>query len=71
MKSGLDHFERHYGDMQLDPQDAAKWVFLSGWNSALEEMMDRINKMPLGVDTKASFNVYLGQLMHIDPELKD
>ena len=71
MKTGLDHFEHLYGTLLLDNQDAAKWIFLSGWNSALEEMMDRINKMPLGVDTKASFNVYLGQLMHIDPELKD
>jgi hypothetical protein len=71
MKSGLDHFERHYGDMQLDPQDAAKWVFLSGWNSALEEMMNRIRKMPLETDTKASFQVYMQEMMHIDPELKD
>jgi hypothetical protein len=70
MKSGLDHFEKLYGIMLLNEQDAAKWVFLSGWNSALEEMMKRINAMPLGVDTKASFNVYLQELMHIDPQLK-
>jgi hypothetical protein len=71
MNSGLDHFKHLYGTLLLDNQDAAKWIFLSGWNSALEEMMNRINKMPLETDTKASFNVYLGQLMHIDPELKD
>jgi hypothetical protein len=69
MKSGLHHFERLYGTLLLDNQDAAKWVFLSGWNSAIEEMMDRINKMPLETDTKASFNVYLQGMMHIDPNL--
>jgi hypothetical protein len=71
MNSGLDHFKHLYGSLLLDNQDAARWIFLSGWNSALDEMMDRINTMPLETDTKASFQVYMQGMMHIDPELKD
>lgn len=71
MKTALQHFEHLYGTLLLDNQDAAKWIFLSGWNSALEEMMERISKMPLETDTKASFQVYMQGMMHIDPELKD
>lgn len=63
----LDHFDKLYGDIELSPKDAAKWVFASGWNSALTEMMVRLNKMPLGTDTRASFAVYFQQMMHVDP----
>ena len=62
-----DHYERLYGDLGLNPQDAARWVFASGWNSALEEFMKRLRAMPLGDDTRASFAVYIGQMMHVDP----
>ena len=71
MNSGLDHFKHLYGPLLLDNQDAAKWIFLSGWNSAIEDMMNRIRKMPLETDTKASFQVYMQGMMHIDPELQD
>jgi len=66
MKSALEHFEQLYGVVLLDNQDAAKWIFLSGWNSAIDEMIKRINAMPLGIDTKASFNIYLQELMQLD-----
>ena len=62
-----DHYDRLYGDLGLHPQDAARWVFASGWNSALEEFMKRLRAMPLGDDTRASFMVYVGQMMHINP----
>lgn len=65
--NALEHFEDLYGDLNLSPKDAARWVFASGWNSALEELSKRLNAMPLGDDTRASFAVYIGQMMHIDP----
>jgi len=71
MKAGLQHFEHLYGTLLLDNQDAAKWIFLSGWNSAIEEMIDRIRKMPLETDTRASFIVYLQGMMHVNPDLKN
>ena len=68
MMNANDHYERMYGDLGLSPKDAARWVFASGWNSALEELMKRLNAMPLGADTRASFAVYIGQMMHINPD---
>ena len=69
--NALDHFNDLYGAMDLSENDAARNVFLSGWNSALEEMMERIKKMPLEKDTRASFQVYMQQMMLIDvSELK-
>lgn len=63
----LQHFDKLYGDIGLSPQDAAKWVFVSGWNSAMQEAMQRVQAMPLQEDTKARFSVYFQQMMHIDP----
>ena len=63
----LQHFEQLYGDIGLSPQDAARWVFVSGWNSAMQEAMQRVQAMPLHADTKASFSIYFQQMMHIDP----
>lgn len=63
----LDHYEKLYGDLNLSPQDAAKWVFASGWNSALTELLERIKTMPVEADTRASFAVYFQQMMHVDP----
>jgi len=63
----LQHFDQLYGDLVLSPQDAAKWVFASGWNSALTELLDRLHQMPMDTDTKASFAVYFQQMMHVDP----
>jgi hypothetical protein len=62
----LEHFRDLYGAMDLSENDAAKWVFVSGWNSALTELMERIAKMPLEKDTKASFQVYMQNMMVID-----
>jgi hypothetical protein len=62
-----DHYEQLYGNLGLHPKDAARWVFASGWNSALEEVLKRVNAMPFGDDTKASFAVYFQQLMNVDP----
>ena len=62
-----DHYERLFGDLGLHPQDAARWVFVSGWNSAMQEAMNRVNAMPFPADTRASFAVYFQQMMHIDP----
>lgn len=69
--NALDHFKDLYGAMDLSENDAARNVFLSGWNSALEEVLIRINRMPLEKDTRASFAVYLQNMMLIDiSELK-
>jgi hypothetical protein len=67
-KTGLEHYEKLYGDLNLAPDDAAKWIFLSGWNSAMGEAMRRVNSMPFGDDTRASFAVYFQQMMVLDPE---
>jgi hypothetical protein len=67
-KTGLEHYEKLYGDLNLPPDDAAKWIFLSGWNSAMGEAMRRVNSMPFGDDTRASFAVYFQQMMVLDPE---
>lgn len=63
----LQHFRDLYGAMDLSENDAAKWVFVSGWNSALTELMERIAKMPLEKDTRASFQVYMQNMMVVDP----
>ena len=65
--NALDHYDRLYGDLGLTPQDAAKFVFVSGWNSAMQEAMTRVNLMPFPNDTRASFAVYFQQMMMIDP----
>lgn len=65
--NALEHYDRLYGDMGLNPQDAAKFVFVSGWNSAMQEAMTRVNLMPFPPDTRASFAVYFQNMMMIDP----
>ena len=65
--NALEHYDRLYGDLGLKPTDAAKFVFVSGWNSAMQEAMTRVNSMPFGNDTRASFAVYFQQMMMIDP----
>lgn len=72
MKTALDHFKHLYGDMPLEDPEAVSWIFVCGWNSAMEEAMKRVNAMPFGADTRASFAVYFQQMMHIDPgEMQD
>lgn len=65
--NALEHYDRLYGDLGLTPQDAAKFVFVSGWNSAMQEAMTRVNMMPFPDDTRASFVVYFQQMMMVDP----
>ena len=65
--NALDHYDRLYGDLGLKPTDAAKFVFVSGWNSAMQEAMQRVNLMPFENDTRASFAVYFQNIMMIDP----
>jgi hypothetical protein len=61
------HFEDQFGHLKLSDNDAALHVFLAGWNSAMMEMMQRVNKMPFGDDTRASFAVYFQrQMVNVD-----
>ena len=64
----LEHFDSLFGDMNLSPKDGAQWVFVSGWNSAMQEAMQRVQAMPLQADTKASFLVYFQQMMKVDAD---
>ena len=57
------HFQALFGHLELSEDDAALHVFLSGWNTAMHEMMERVNKMPFGNDTRASFAVYFQSQM--------
>jgi hypothetical protein len=65
--NAMEHFRDLYGAMDLSENDAARNVFLSGWNSALVEVLTRVNRMPLEKDTRASFAVYLQNMMQLDP----
>jgi hypothetical protein len=61
------HFEEQFGHLKLSDNDAALHVFLAGWNSAMMEMMQRVNKMPFQNDTRASFAVYFqSQMVNVD-----
>jgi hypothetical protein len=64
----LQHFDGLYGDMNLSPKDGAQWVFVSGWNCAMQEAMKRVQAMPFGNDTKASFAIYFQQMMKVDAD---
>ena len=54
----FDHFDKLFGDMDLSPDDAALYLFLAGWNSAIREMAEHVQAMPFGKDTQDSFAVY-------------
>jgi hypothetical protein len=63
----FSHFQDQFGHLQLSNNDAALHVFLAGWNTAMHEMMERVNKMPFQNDTRASFAVYFqNQMVNID-----
>jgi hypothetical protein len=63
----FSHFQDQFGHLQLSDNDAALHVFLAGWNTAMHEMMERVNKMPFQNDTRASFAVYFqSQMVNID-----
>ena len=65
--NAVEHFKDLYGATDLSENNTAKHIFLSGWNSALSELMDRIHTMPMEKDTKASFQVYMQNMMQLDP----
>jgi hypothetical protein len=58
-----DHFDQIFGYLDLSPKDAAQQVFTAGWNAALTEAAERVEKMPFGDDTRASFAAYFKQMM--------
>ena len=63
----FSHFQDQFGHLQLSNNDAALNVFLAGWNTAMHEMMERVNKMPFQNDTRASFAMYFqSQMVNID-----
>ena len=65
--NAVNHFRDLYGAMDLSENDTAKRIFLTGWNSALVEVLTRVNRMPLEKDTRASFQVYIQNMMQLDP----
>ena len=64
------HFETMFGELGLSKDDAALNVFLSGWNTAMHEMMQQVNKMPFQDDTRASFALYFQSQMVDIEEIK-
>ena len=52
------HFMDTIGE-NLSPNDIAERVYRLGWNTALDEAIKEMEKMPFGDDTLASFVVYL------------
>jgi len=67
--TALEHFEHLYGEFALSPNDAARWVFASGWNCAMQEALERVKTMPIDDSTKAAFAVYFQTMMHVDPSI--
>lgn len=67
MNKWSQHYQAVFGAMELSDNDAARHVFATGWNCALQEMLEQILKMPMERDTQASFAVYLQTLMCVDP----
>jgi hypothetical protein len=65
--NATQHFNDLYGAMDLSENNAARNVFISGWNSALSELVVRLYRMPMEKDTKASFQLYVQNMMVIDP----
>jgi hypothetical protein len=65
--NAVEHFKNLYGAMDLSENDTAKRIFLSGWNSALCELMERLYTMPIEKDTRSSFQVYMQNMMQLDP----
>lgn len=66
--NALDHYDKLYGDLGLSPKDAAQYVFVSGWNCAVDEMLRRMKTMKLPNNTLASFAVYFGNMLEISTE---
>jgi hypothetical protein len=60
-----EYFESIYGEFGLSPNDAARWVFASGWNCAMQEIGRRFETMP-DVELRAAFHKYLQSMMQVD-----
>lgn len=59
-----DGFIRAFGNIfALD--EVAPRIYQQGWNDALAEMSKRVNELPFGDDTKASFGVFFAQQMEV------
>ena len=69
--TALEHFDSLFGELNLSPDDGARWLFLAGWNCALEEAMNKIRHQPFPDETKAAFAVHYQQMMHIDPNVQN
>ena len=54
----FDHFDKHFGYLDLSPNDAALHLFIAGWNSAMRTMAADVQALPFGKDTQDSFAVY-------------
>ena len=63
MLQSHDHFERLFGELDLSPNDAARWMFAAGWNSAIRELVHRLDTMPIEADTRDSFIIYLNEMV--------
>lgn len=56
-------YEETFGEFGFKPNEAAPYIYQQGWNDALAEASRRVNELPFGDDTKASFGVYFAQMM--------
>ena len=59
-----DKFIEAFGSI-FSLNDVAPRIYQQGWNDALAEMSKRVNAMPFGDDTKASFGVFFTQQMEV------
>ena len=57
-----NYFLKAFGDI-FSLNDVAPRIYQQGWNDALAEAARRVNELPFGEDTKASFSVYFIQMM--------
>jgi hypothetical protein len=58
MTTAREQFEKLYGHLGLATSDAAWFVFLSGWNCALEQTAKEFERLPFG-DTATSTATYI------------
>lgn len=56
-------YEETFGEFGFKPNEGAPYIYQQGWNDALAEAARRVNELPFGSDTKASFSVFFIQMM--------
>jgi len=66
MRTAMHHYDRIFGSYGLSPQDAARYVFASGWNACLQEMLTRALEFQLDEETRGVLSEFLDGLRHID-----